>query len=252
MKINIISVSQQGLWRRTGSVLAHTSSNLHGWDNRILYYSEGTWSELQFPRTSTVQAGFCARLIFLPSFCIVLSTKVHHKGCETEPSHSFSHTNHGTFDSPGTKEIPEFALTPWIPESAVTQCQSFILMQRGSEGTHLLLCWLPGTPSAPEVRLTCPCWGHSSQWNVGHISWAWLSSLRNVWKASAPACWCHYCCCCPAGWSTSVPLAPPVCGWGLAQRTWNRGSTGPRQVGALTNTVKHMLRSQSWHALCHT
>lgn len=30
MKISIISVSKQGLLRRTESVLAHTSSNLHG------------------------------------------------------------------------------------------------------------------------------------------------------------------------------------------------------------------------------
>lgn len=79
MKIHIISVSQQGLYRKTGSVLAHTSSNLRGWDNRILlaeYYSEGTRSELQFLRTSTVQTGFWARLIFLFCFCRVLNTKV--------------------------------------------------------------------------------------------------------------------------------------------------------------------------------
>lgn len=127
-------------------------------------------------------------------------------------------------------------------------------MQWGRKGTHLLPCWLPNTLSAPEARLTCPCWGHSSQWNAGRISWAWLSSSRNVWKALAPACWCHCCCCCPAGWNTSVPLAPPVCGWGLAQRTCNRGSTGPQQRGVLTNTVKHMRSkscSSNQQVLCH-
>lgn len=137
----------------------------------------------------------------------------------------------------------------WICCNSVFICHVclsvFTVMPSGRKGTHLLPCWLPNTLSAPEARLTCPCWGHSSQWNAGHISWAWLSSSHNVWKALAPACWCHCCCCCPAGWNTSAPLAPLVCGWGLAQRTWNRGSTGPQQGGALTNTVKHILRSKS-------
>lgn len=87
MKINIISASQQGLWRRTRSVLAHTPSNLHGWGNKILaavYYSERIWSELRFPRTSIVQAGYWARLnFFFPCIRIVLSTKVCDKDFKT-------------------------------------------------------------------------------------------------------------------------------------------------------------------------